>query len=82
MRPAASPLGMSSYISDPLLEKSSLYREFLAELREIERHKWFKSEQAGHDIGFETALVDWSLNHRAEWRRSRQAAKSQPAEVA
>jgi hypothetical protein len=28
----------------------------------------------GRDIGFERALMDWVLNHRAKWRKSRQAA--------
>ncbi len=42
---------------DALVTRSLLYREFLAEREEILRHKWFQSEKAGHDIGFENALV-------------------------
>jgi len=42
--------------------KSVLYKEFLAEREEILCHKWIESEKAGCDIGFERALVDWSLN--------------------
>jgi hypothetical protein len=61
---------------DPLLKSSSLYQEFLAEREEINKHKWFRSEEAGHDIGFEAALVDWMLNHRAEWRTRRDAGQS------
>lgn len=57
--------------SDQLVRRSSLYREFLAEREEILRHKWLKSEQAGRDIGFDNALVDWMLKHRSEWRRTR-----------
>ena len=53
---------------DPLLEKSSLYQKFLAERDEILKHKWIKSEEAGRDIGFEAALVDWMLHHRSQWR--------------
>ena len=56
---------------DPLLESSSLYQNFLAERDEINKHKWFRSEEAGRDIGFEAALVDWMLNHRAQWRARR-----------
>jgi hypothetical protein len=59
-----------------LLKNSSLYREFLAEREEIFRHKWIESQKAGRDIGFEKALLDWMLKHRAEWRRARAASKS------
>lgn len=58
---------------EDLLKRSSLYREFLAEREEIMRHKWLESEKVGRDIGFEHALTDWIVNHRADWRRSRQA---------
>ena len=56
------------------LEKSSLYQQYLDEREEVLRHKWLESERAGRDIGFERALMDWVLNHRAKWRKSRQAA--------
>lgn len=56
----------------------SLYREFQAEREEILRHKWLESEKAGYDIGFENALVDWIMNHRTGWRKSRQT-KRHPA---
>ncbi len=51
---------------------TSLYREFQAEREEILRHKWIESEKAGRDVGFEFALTDWNLRHRAAWRRHRQ----------
>lgn len=54
-----------------LLKGSLLYQEFLAEREEILRHKWFQSEKAGHDIGFEKALLDWIVRHRAGWRQAR-----------
>ena len=57
---------------DALLEKSALYREFLAEREEILRHKWIESQKAGYDIGFERALTDWIIKHRSKWRKSRQ----------
>ena len=56
-----------------LLKNSSLYREFQAEREEILRHKWIESEKAGYDIGFERALTDWIIKHRASWRKTRQA---------
>ena len=47
---------------------STLYQEFLREREEILKHKWYLSEKAGHDIGFERALLDWCRHHRAAWR--------------
>jgi hypothetical protein len=61
---------------EDLLKKSSLYREFLAEREEILRHKWLESEKAGCDIGFEQALTDWIVKHRAQWRKTRQLSQS------
>ena len=66
--------GMVPDMSDndsSLLKGSLLYQEFLAEREEILRHKWFQSEKAGHDIGFEKALLDWIVRHRAGWRAER-----------
>ena len=57
-----------------LLENSLLYREYLAEREEIHKHQWIESETAGSDIGFERALTDWIIKHRASWRKTRQTA--------
>ena len=54
------------------VKQTSLYKEFIAEREEILRHKWLESEKAGHDIGFERALVDWVAKYRTAWRRWRQ----------
>ena len=53
------------------VKNSLLYVEFLAEREEILRHKWIESEKAGHDIGFERALFDWTIKHRSAWRQHR-----------
>lgn len=58
-----------------VLERSSLYQEFLAEREEILRHKWIESEKAGKDIGFEKALLDWIRKHRDGWRASRRVPR-------
>ena len=50
-----------------LLRNSLLYRQFKAQREEILKHKWYESEKAGHDIGFDRALTDWTIKHRAEW---------------
>jgi hypothetical protein len=57
-----------------LLKNSVLYREFQAEREEILRHKWLESEKAGNDLGFEWALMDWIVKHRAKWRKTRQSS--------
>ncbi len=57
--------------SPELVKESLLYKEFLAEREEILRHKWLESEKAGHDIGFEKALLDWIVKHRSSWRTQR-----------
>ena len=61
--------------SKDMVMNSALYREFLAEREEILRHKWIESEKQGYDIGFERALVDWIMNHRSSWRRSRKQSR-------
>ena len=47
---------------------SSLYKDFLEEREEILRNKWYMSERAGQDVGFERALMDWVINYRNGWR--------------
>ena len=39
-------------------------------VREINRHKWFESEKAGHDIGFEKAAEDWINRFFSTWLKS------------
>jgi hypothetical protein len=63
---------LSAKEHDTMFQKSALYQEFLAEREEILRHKWIESEKVGHDIGFEKALLDWIVKHRAGWRTLRQ----------
>jgi hypothetical protein len=65
---------------DNMFHKSALYQEFLAERAEILRHKWIESEKVGHDIGFEKALLDWIVKHRAGWRALRQQKPSSNGE--
>lgn len=62
--------------SEKYFKNSALYKEFLAEREEILKHKWLESEKAGYDIGFERALLDWIVNHRAKWRSKRQTPSS------
>jgi hypothetical protein len=54
----------------------TLYQAFREEREEILRHKWLESEKAGYDIGFERALTDWIVKHRAKWRKARQVSQN------
>ena len=70
--------GSSDADSSDWVSRSALVREAAAAKNEILRHKWFESERAGHDIGFDYALVDWMLHHRSGWDK-RHGQGSQPA---
>lgn len=61
---------------NPPHHNSSVYQEFLAEKDEILRHKWLESEKAGHDIGLDKTLLDWTTNHREKWRRGRRQQRT------
>lgn len=39
-----------------------------AEVAEIEKHKYFLSEQAGYDVGWEMAEQDWESHHAQQFR--------------
>ena len=46
----------------PTIERSG------EETAEIERHKYFLSEQAGHDVGWECAEKDWEQKYAQKHR--------------
>ena len=63
-----------------LVRNSLLYRQFQAQREEILKHKWYESERAGHDIGFDRALANWTIKHRSQWfKRWRMEAHNSPA---
>lgn len=67
-----SPKRKRVKMPDPVEESKSgpsLYRQFLDERDEILKYKWVRSEEVGHDIGFETALINWTRNHREQWKK-------------
>ncbi len=41
------------------------------EVAEIERHKYFLSEEAGYDVGWEFAEKDWEENYGKKFRQVR-----------
>lgn len=52
---------------DQIMKNSELYRAFLQERDHILKNKWYMSERAGHDVGFEKALLDWVCHHRNDY---------------
>ena len=63
------------------VERSALFRELAAEHAEILRHKWLESEKAGRDVGFENAVMNWVIHHRAQWRQSRRQPDHEGSEL-
>ncbi|MCX5812969.1 MAG: HPr family phosphocarrier protein [Proteobacteria bacterium] len=43
-----------------------------SELKAIEEHKWYLSEQQGKEVSFEEALRDFLDNYEADWMREKQ----------
>lgn len=42
-----------------------------AEWQALEVHRYYLSEQAGHDVGIAATVEDWLRHHSAIWRRER-----------
>ena len=49
------------------------------EISEIERHKYYLSEKAGYDVGWDHAANDWEEKHSGEFRRIHAAPVTQNA---
>jgi len=48
---------------DKWVKKTSLVREWEEIKNEVLEHKWYESEKAGRDIGWDRAFVDWLVRH-------------------
>lgn len=49
-----------------LVEDTLLYKNYMIQKEHILRNKWYMSERAGRDVGYERALLDW-LIHKKEY---------------
>jgi glutaredoxin-related protein len=49
------------------MKNTRLYKHFLEMRDEILKHKWFESERANKDVGFEYALINWIVKHKPRW---------------
>jgi len=41
-------------------------------MQEIDKHKWYESEKAGHDVGTAWAREDWLKRYAKEWEQTHQ----------
>ena len=53
------------------------------EMQEIEVHRYYLSEKAGHDVGLECSIADWVVNHSKNWpqKRIKEEAEDQIHEI-
>jgi hypothetical protein len=58
--------------------KTALFREWAEIKEDILRHKWFESEKAGHDIGWDRAFVDYNLKIRRAPKREKAEGRGHP----
>jgi hypothetical protein len=47
-----------------------LFRNWEEIKKEVLLHKWYESEKAGHDIGWERAMIDWMARYGRKQGRS------------
>jgi hypothetical protein len=44
------------------IESTLLVKTYRERIKHIQANKWYMSERAGKDVGWEKALLDWLLN--------------------
>ncbi len=57
---------LDKYMEDFRQEQVRLHN--LAQMKEIEKHRWIESQKQGHDIGAEAAAKDWRQKYAALYR--------------
>jgi hypothetical protein len=70
-----TPAEKNTFLKEAIARKGA-YAEFLALREDIHKHKWFRSQEAKKDIGFDAALVDWTQKHGKEWHEKLHKEKS------
>jgi Domain of unknown function (DUF4032) len=55
--------GMADALGDELLQRSQLFQRWQLMKKEILLHKWYQSEKAGYDIGWERAATNWMIHY-------------------
>ncbi|MCX7009883.1 MAG: hypothetical protein NTY53_22020 [Kiritimatiellaeota bacterium] len=54
---------VSKDVVEAWVRNSQLVSRWQAIKHEIELHKWYESEKAGHDIGWDRAAVSWQMHY-------------------
>jgi hypothetical protein len=67
-----------AFLPGDWVRKSLLYQHFHALREEVLKHKWYESEKAGYDIGFDLALTDWTIKYRSQWLRDQRGPPDDP----
>ena len=58
------------------IENSEYKKIYLLEHQEIEKNKYYLSQQSGTEVSYEHALWNWHFCHRDEWMASIKASGS------
>ena len=53
--------------------RTRLFQQWADMKPEILVHKWYQSEKAGYDVGFDRAATNWMIHHRPRTHRPPQA---------
>jgi hypothetical protein len=48
------------------MQSTRLFRQWSEVKQAVNDHKWYESEKAGHDIGWERAYTEWMIRHGAD----------------
>jgi hypothetical protein len=56
---------------EPWIKNTRLVTQWLEIKKDVELHKWYESEKAGHDIGWDRAFTDWLIRYGGRHRRRR-----------
>lgn len=57
--------GKRPEVSKDWVQSTRLFSHWSAMKEQIMLHKWYESEKAGHDIGWEKAAANWMIHHRS-----------------
>lgn len=57
--------------TDDWVQGTLLFKQWRSIKEEILLHKWYESERAGYDIGWDKASVDWMVRYGGRGRSGR-----------
>ncbi|MGD9873200.1 MAG: hypothetical protein AB7T27_02910 [Kiritimatiellia bacterium] len=60
---SAQNTGTAGRDSEQWVKQTRLVRDWERKKQDILAHKWYESERAGHDVGWDHASVDWLIRH-------------------